>query len=312
MTSSASKAKSRTPKASRQPRSTLPVPVEKTRWTSGFSAFALASGRAVASGLRLVLRGCVASARILVRSIFLLFYWLERFWWSAWIQRPLAWIGAGFIALFQLLAAGFDRLVAPYRKRRWFRILAAILAPPLAFLGLAAETLAWAGRQTFRHPGLATLGATGLAALAFLLTQPPMRETAVAFNQDDVSCLALNIYHEARGEPLPGKRAVAHVVLNRARHWRFPDDICDVVKQGGEEKRHACQFSWWCDGRSDQPQDRVAWRESLSLAKVILDDPSTDPTDGALWYHAIYVEPDWSTRLAQGPQIGRHVFYHEN
>lgn len=49
----------------------------------------------------------------------------------------------------------------------------------------------------------------------------------------DVHCLAQNIYHEARGEPMVGKVAVAHVVLNRAADRRWPARICSVIKQGG-------------------------------------------------------------------------------
>lgn len=131
----------------------------------------------------------------------------------------------------------------------------------------------------------------------------------VAYDDSDLSCLALNIYHEARGEPESGKLAVGHVVLNRARDRRFPDRVCDVVRQGGEEVRHGCQFSWWCDGRSDRPNNAVAWQESLDYAGEILDGKTKDPTGGALWYHADYVEPPWSKVLTSGPQIGRHVFY---
>ena len=47
-------------------------------------------------------------------------------------------------------------------------------------------------------------------------------------------CLALNVFHEARGEFIPGQYAVALVTLNRAEH--DPAKVCDVVF-----KRH--QFS---------------------------------------------------------------------
>ena len=36
-----------------------------------------------------------------------------------------------------------------------------------------------------------------------------------AGSSPDVHCLAQNIYHEPRGEPMVGKVAVAHVVLKR-------------------------------------------------------------------------------------------------
>ena len=75
---------------------------------------------------------------------------------------------------------------------------------------------------------------------------------------DEVECLALNIYHEARNQPTAGKLAVAQVTLNRVKHDRFPNTICGVVYQGyylnNNPIKHKCQFSWWCDGKSDKPK----------------------------------------------------------
>jgi spore germination cell wall hydrolase CwlJ-like protein len=127
--------------------------------------------------------------------------------------------------------------------------------------------------------------------------------------REELRCLALNIYFEARGEPDRGKIAVGHVVLNRVESGRFPDTICAVVKQGGEDRRHKCQFSWWCDGRSDQPRERKAWRHSKALAQEIYWGMAADPTLGALWYHATYVAPKWRKRFAQTAVIGEHIFY---
>ena len=126
----------------------------------------------------------------------------------------------------------------------------------------------------------------------------------------EIDCLALNIYFEARGEPAMGKRAVGHVVMNRVADAAFPGTVCEVVRQGGEEKRHRCQFSRWCDGRSDRPLDQMAWRESREIAWKVMRGASRDPTHGALWYHAVYVTPDWSEAMDKGPRIGRHLFYH--
>ena len=74
---------------------------------------------------------------------------------------------------------------------------------------------------------------------------------------DEITCLAQNIYFEARSEPVAGMLAVGHVVLNRVASDRFPDTVCKVIRQGGERRRHRCQFSWWCDGRSDKPHNEV-------------------------------------------------------
>jgi spore germination cell wall hydrolase CwlJ-like protein len=125
----------------------------------------------------------------------------------------------------------------------------------------------------------------------------------------EVACLALNIYFEARGEPNEGKLAVAHVVMNRVASDRFPDTVCNVVRQGGEERRYRCQFSWWCDGRSDTPRSKADWQRSNEIALQVYWGRTPDPTDGALWYHADYVKPSWRHDFVEGPVIGRHIFY---
>ena len=144
--------------------------------------------------------------------------------------------------------------------------------------------------------------ATILAALVF----PGEGKADVT---EDLNCLALNIYFEARSEPLDGKLAVGHVVLNRAADKRFPSKICEVIKQGGEKRLNKCQFSWWCDGQSDKPVNARSWQESQALARLVYWSTTEDPTNGALWYHADYVKPYWRTAYQQGPKIGRHIFY---
>ena len=125
----------------------------------------------------------------------------------------------------------------------------------------------------------------------------------------ELHCLALNIYFESRSESKAGQRAVGHVVMNRLDHAMFPSSVCGVVKQGGEQRLNRCQFSWWCDGLSDQPGNLKAWKNAIHIAHAIYIGKSKDPTDGALWYHADYVSPSWQSALLQGPKIGRHIFY---
>jgi len=146
----------------------------------------------------------------------------------------------------------------------------------------------------------------GLALLAALALPGPA--AALDGVDAEIGCLALTIYHEARGEPEQGKLAVGYVVMNRTRSDAFPDGVCDVVQQGGEE-RHRCQFSWWCDGRSDRPRDRAALQQSLSLAQAIYRGCAVDPTQGALWFHATRVRPAWAAAAGAATRIGRHVFY---
>ncbi|SLN32542.1 cell wall hydrolase [Oceanibacterium hippocampi] len=146
-------------------------------------------------------------------------------------------------------------------------------------------------------------------ALVALASPAALADERVAPNDHELECLAKNIYFEARGEDATGKLAVAYVVMNRVADSRFPGEVCAVVKQGGEQRRHRCQFSWWCDGRSDEPSDWIAWEEAKDIALTVRKQRAIDPTDGALWYHAEYVQPSWRDGFARGRKIGRHIFY---
>lgn len=118
-------------------------------------------------------------------------------------------------------------------------------------------------------------------------------------------CVALAMYWEARGEGQEGMLAVGSVVLNRVEDDRFPDSACGVVYQGGETP--PCQFSWWCDGKSDRPTHEAAWARSLGLAHELLTARPNDPTGGALFFHSASMQAPW--RRERTARIGNHVFY---
>ncbi len=147
------------------------------------------------------------------------------------------------------------------------------------------------------------------AAVAALGLDMPKRTPTDGDLQEELHCLALNIYFEARNEPHEGQYAVAHVVMNRVADSRFPDTACKVIRQGGERVRHRCQFSWWCDGLSDRPRNGRVWERAQTMAQDVYWGRSEDPTQGALWYHADYVMPYWGRVFERGPKIGRHIFY---
>jgi spore germination cell wall hydrolase CwlJ-like protein len=127
-------------------------------------------------------------------------------------------------------------------------------------------------------------------------------------DEKEARCLAQAIYYEARGEPLPGQIAVAEVVLNRKDSKRYPDTICAVVFQN-DHRKHRCQFSFACDGKTDTPPTGRVWSKSVSLANYVLADGSLRLTNAATHYHADYVSPFWSRHLEKTVSIGRHIFY---
>jgi len=129
-------------------------------------------------------------------------------------------------------------------------------------------------------------------------------------------CLALNVYHEARDQPFIGQVAVAQVVMNRVRDDRYPDSVCDVVMQGPTYSwkqdfpvRHRCQFSWYCDGKSDKTPDQTAWQQAMLIAQGVHTGNLDDFVEGATHYHATYVLPEWAETKTPVVQIGVHIFY---
>jgi spore germination cell wall hydrolase CwlJ-like protein len=127
----------------------------------------------------------------------------------------------------------------------------------------------------------------------------------------ETKCLAEAIYFEARSEPEMGKIAVAQVVLNRVKNPAYPDTICDVVYQNSDQ-RHACQFSFTCDGKPESITEQAAWADAMALAKKILADEKTlylADIGAATHYHANYVRPDWADDMKRTQKVGTHVFY---
>ena len=129
-------------------------------------------------------------------------------------------------------------------------------------------------------------------------------------------CLTEAVYFEAGNQPFIGKMAVAYVVLNRVSSDKYPDDICDVIRQGPIDKNgnlvpvlHKCQFSYYCDGKVERPDyQSPAWRDSLLAAKLSRALPDY-VTNGATHYHATYVNPFWADKLRRTVQLEDHIFY---
>ena len=124
--------------------------------------------------------------------------------------------------------------------------------------------------------------------------------------QQQLTCLADNIYYEAGHEPYQGKLAVATVTMNRVESKKYPKTVCGVVyqKNGG-----TCQFSWTCMKR--KAKDPKAFSEARKIAeKVLLSNyRSGIISSRAMFYHAHYVSPGWASRMHLEKVIGAHLFY---
>ena len=130
-------------------------------------------------------------------------------------------------------------------------------------------------------------------------------------------CMALNIYHEAKNQSMLGQIAVGQVVMNRVEDRRFPNTVCEVVKQAVTYKGtdvpvlHKCHFSWYCDGKSDTPKEKDAWDTALAVANGVYYGNlyMDDLVEGATHYHAYYVTPEWASTKTYITRIEDHIFY---
>ena len=167
------------------------------------------------------------------------------------------------------------------------------------------------------------IGELILAGFFFFTPVPAAAAEEFPNTDDSVVCLALNMYYEARGQGTAGLLAVSYVVLNRVKDKRFPNTICEVIKQGPVREswkkdgtyypiRNRCQFSWYCDGKSDNPKNKKFYKKLLTISKALvynIKDSFIDITDSALFYHAYYVTPAWSKVKYRTTRIGDHIFY---
>lgn len=154
---------------------------------------------------------------------------------------------------------------------------------------------------------LAYARASGVPSTNDLLEQPPATQTA--YSDKELWCLANAVYFEARGESYRGQVAVAQVVMNRVKDYRYPKTICGVVYQN-QQKRNACQFSFACDGIPEVVTEEKPWEQAQDIAKQVASgDLYLTEVGTATHYHATYVRPAWAPRMEKVTQIGLHVFY---
>jgi hypothetical protein len=168
--------------------------------------------------------------------------------------------------------------------------------------------------------GLPVLGVVGILCFAYLnrtRVEPARAEIAQRIvtraqrRENDLQCLAENVYFEARGESLEGQYAVAEVTLNRTRAQYFPHTICAVVHEmrwDPNRRRTVADFSWTELGAMS-PDDGPAWKRAMAVANAAYDDMHDPIVPGALFYHSINTRPGWARSRTAIATIGNHVFY---
>jgi spore germination cell wall hydrolase CwlJ-like protein len=123
-----------------------------------------------------------------------------------------------------------------------------------------------------------------------------------------VDCLAAALYYEA-GDDAVGQKAVAQVIINRARHPAFPKTICGVVFQGSE-RTTGCQFTFTCDGAMARySPSAAAWTRARDVARLALNGSVDKAVGLATHYHTDWVVPYWSAKLEKITEVHTHLFF---
>jgi hypothetical protein len=170
------------------------------------------------------------------------------------------------------------------------------------------------------------------------------RISAPFLSQQDIECLARNIFYEAGAEPIEGKVAVGMVTINRTQDERYPQNICGVVhqrtvvtvpqritevrtvqsniftppKQVVETRttwiqKTVYQFSWVGQRNIRIREDDPRWIESQAVAEELARggyETWQEKYSEAMNFHAVYVNPGW--RLKRIGRVGNHIFYKGN
>ena len=146
--------------------------------------------------------------------------------------------------------------------------------------------------------------------LTFFLFTP--QANAISFQEH--YCMSEAIYYEARNQPAIGQLAVGIVIRNRVRAKKWPDNVCGVVHEGyyyqGIPLMDRCQFSYWCDGKLEDPEDDKAWFKAERIAFLILTENITiEGMESATHYHEKSITPNWIIKFNKCATIGDHTFY---
>jgi spore germination cell wall hydrolase CwlJ-like protein len=143
----------------------------------------------------------------------------------------------------------------------------------------------------------------------FAHTRASLKQLPPARGGSQWKCLSEALYFEARGESVKGQFAVAEVILNRVDTQSFPSDVCGVVNQGVGNGKHACQFSYKCDGLPEDISEQSAYQRAGKIARIMLNGEARILTKGATYYHSTAVSPSWARKFTQTAKIGVHKFY---
>lgn len=134
----------------------------------------------------------------------------------------------------------------------------------------------------------------------------------VTQNQEtELLCIKSALYHEARGEPEEGIRAVMSVIYNRKNSKHYPDTFCGVILQ---ER----QFSAFNEDKSlatkrlkpVREADIAAYTKVAGIAQEALLGTFKPVLDPSVMHYAHFsVKNHWTKKYKKVKVAGKHVFY---
>ena len=217
--------------------------------------------------------------------------------------------GLHFHALIQNLfrLASYTRIMRIMFRHTVYKLHGLRYAVPFGGWWLSLKSW-WITRDTDYFPVFLL---AGLALIISAISFGIVRSMETEADNRQLTCLALNIFHEARGEPKAGQYAVAEVTLNRVASTRYPNTICEVVYQKNWDRirrRYVGAFSWT---EFDTPPKlkKKEWQRATAIAEAVYYQRQEPEVDGALFYHAKYIKPSWARKKTPVARIGQHIFY---
>ena len=133
------------------------------------------------------------------------------------------------------------------------------------------------------------------------------------YHNKELLCLKSVLWHEARGEPEEGIRAVMSVIYNRKKAKGYPNTFCGVILQDK-------QFSAFNSDKSLATKplkpirelDKEAYRKVSSVAQEAVQGAFKPVLDeDVLHYAKTSVRNHWTKKFERVKVIHQHVFYKE-
>ena len=157
----------------------------------------------------------------------------------------------------------------------------------------------------------------GISFPSFLSSPSKSRESGGVvvseYHNKELLCLKSVLWHEARGEPEEGIRAVMSVIYNRKKAKGYPNTFCGVILQDK-------QFSAFNSDKSLATKplkpiralDKEAYRKVSSVAQEAIQGAFKPILEeDVLHYAHVRVKNKWTRRFERVKVIHQHIFYKE-